>query len=276
MGGTKMKHTLIILLLLISIVSLSHAQGHGINKAKIDPGPIRKTGCSNPNFIAAELKAYHTLIEARAEAERILADSITDIEHRKKIELGQINLNYLQALNKCGNNAHCTEAAKVNNDSLVSSALVFYDEAIIKVQAEAYDSKEEAQKKYDEEVKEAIKLYCHSYTAAGKNGPVVYSGTICSLDKPFTITGTISSGPIVYPFKFIPSSDTAGTFSFITTFGPAKLEGGGTYIIEGSDTGKPRILLKTSSTGTLAGRTTSGSGPAEIDLVLLGTGCDGQ
>ncbi len=273
-----MKHTLITSLLLISVFSFSFGQGPGIKSARpSDPGPIRKTGCSDAKFIAAELEAYQDLLKARAEAERILADSITNIEHRKKNELGQLNLNYLQALNKCGNNTKCTEGAKDDNDKWVSRALVYYGDAIIRVQDEAYDSKEEAQQQYEEKVKEAIKLYCHSsYTAAGNNGPVVYSGTICRVDKPFTVTGTISAGPIIYPFKFIPSSDSAGTFSFNTTFGPAILEGGGTYTIEGAGTGKPRILMKTSSTGTLAGKTTSGSGPAEIDLVPLTTKCNEQ
>ena len=105
------------------------------------------------------------------------------------------------------------------------------------------------------------------YSASGQDGPVVYSGTICSLEKPFTVTGT---HPLLqYPLKFVPSSATTGTFSYSVNQGMMSMAGSGTYTVEGSTTGKPQIVCKVNSTASVPMASSSGSGIAHIQLVPL-------
>jgi hypothetical protein len=49
------------------------------------------------------------------------------------------------------------------------------------------------------------------------------------------------------------------------------MAGSGTYTVEGADTDKPRILAQTKSTLTGMGHSSSGGGPAHIDLTPLDT-----
>ena len=107
------------------------------------------------------------------------------------------------------------------------------------------------------------------YRANGKTGDAVYSGVICSLEKPFTVTATI---PIItYPFKFVPSSATAGTVSFNAAIPMLTVEGSGSYKIERADTDKPRIAMTASSTGHTPKFSESGGSTVYIDLVPLDT-----
>ena len=105
------------------------------------------------------------------------------------------------------------------------------------------------------------------YRATGQDGPVVYSGVICSLAEPFTVTGT---HPLfTFPFKFVPSSPTSGTMTYGTSGSGIAAAGGGSYAIEGVDTDSPRIVANTRSTASSAAATTSGGGIATIKLVPL-------
>ena len=52
-----------------------------------------------------------------------------------------------------------------------------------------------------------ITIIDRGYTATGKTADIVWSGEICSLDKPFTVSGSV----INYKINFVPSSPTAGT-----------------------------------------------------------------
>jgi len=107
------------------------------------------------------------------------------------------------------------------------------------------------------------------YRATGQDGPVAYSGVICSLEEPFSVTGT---HPLfVLPFKFVPSSATAGTASYSASGSGITSGGGGPYTIEGADTDTPRILWKSQSTASIPAVTTSGGGTATINLVPLDT-----
>ena len=113
------------------------------------------------------------------------------------------------------------------------------------------------------------------YRAAGQDGPTSYSGVVCSLEKPFAVTATNSF--LLYPLKFVPSGGTAGTLSYDTTYKMLTMTGTGTYTIEGADTDRPRILAQTQSTLSGMGRSSSGGGPAHIDLVPLDTDeCNGS
>jgi len=117
--------------------------------------------------------------------------------------------------------------------------------------------------------KSEITILDRGYRATGSDGPVVYSGVICSLEKPFTVTGT---HPIfIFPFKFEPSSATAGTASYKTGSSGISASGSGSYTIVGLDTDTPRILLQSHSTATSPVITTSAGGTATINLAPLKT-----
>jgi len=105
------------------------------------------------------------------------------------------------------------------------------------------------------------------YRATGQDGPVVYSGVICSLAEPFKVTGTHPM--FTFPFEFVPSSPTAGMMTYGTSGSGIAAAGGGPYVIEGADTDTPRIVVNTRSTASSRAATTSGGGTATIKLVPL-------
>lgn len=82
------------------------------------------------------------------------------------------------------------------------------------------------------------------YRASGQTGEVVYSGVICSFDRPFTIDSTWL-GPN-NPINFVPAG---GTWSFNTRYETLTYRGNGSHTLEGADTDKPRLLV--SGTATL-------------------------
>jgi regulation of enolase protein 1 (concanavalin A-like superfamily) len=123
-----------------------------------------------------------------------------------------------------------------------------------------------------QEVRECeITIVDRGYKASGNTGDIVWSGEICSLEEHFTVTG--NNGLFLYPFKFVPSSATAGTWSFHAKWKILTAEGGGSYTIEGADTDKPKILMKGSSSGTIPVGTLSRGETSHIDLVPLDKEC---
>ena len=107
------------------------------------------------------------------------------------------------------------------------------------------------------------------YRATGSEGPgpTTYSGTICSLDKEFTVVG--HNGPLELTFKFTPSGDgRTGTGTLGGAYSVANWTGGGPYTIEGFGSDKPKIVWVTHQ--TVSGKI-SGSGTFHIDLVPLDT-----
>src|SRR5687767_7380247 len=109
------------------------------------------------------------------------------------------------------------------------------------------------------------------YRATGSDGPTIYTGVVCDLAKPFEVTG---NHPLyTFPYKFVPSSPTAGTASYQASWAVTKATGSGSYTIEGADTEAPRILWQSQSTLNSPVGTTSGGGRATINLVPL-TGRD--
>lgn len=110
-----------------------------------------------------------------------------------------------------------------------------------------------------------------AYDVLGADGPVVYSGRICSLEEPFTITG---KHPLLdYPLKFFPTSATAGTFGYNAGKGGMMMAGNGTYVVEGADTDNPQIVCNVTSTASVRMASTSGGGIAHIKLSSLRAGC---
>jgi hypothetical protein len=116
-------------------------------------------------------------------------------------------------------------------------------------------------------VESVITIVDRGYKATGSDGPTTYSGTICSLDKEFTVIG--HNGPLDLTFKFTPSGDgRAGTGTLGGSVSVAIWTGNGPYTIEGFDSEKPKIVWVTDqSVSALA----SGRGTFHIDLVPLDT-----
>jgi hypothetical protein len=135
------------------------------------------------------------------------------------------------------------------------------------------DRAQEEVEAYDAQIKVLREIIAHlrcGYRATGQDGPVVYSGVICSLEEPFTVTGT---HPLfIFSFKFVPSSATSGMMTYATSGSGISAAGGGPYAIEGTDTETPRIRVNTQSTASSRAATTSGGGMATIKLVRLETG----
>jgi hypothetical protein len=112
-----------------------------------------------------------------------------------------------------------------------------------------------------------ITIVDRGYRVTGHDGSTSYSGVICSLDQPFAVMA--GNTLVAYPLDFVPSSGTAGDVKWDTTWGVLRLNGEGTYTIEGLDTEKPRIIVQPKSTLTGPPRSATGSGTAHIELLPL-------
>jgi hypothetical protein len=133
-----------------------------------------------------------------------------------------------------------------------------------------------------------------AYKVSGQNGPVVYSGTICSLEAPFKVTVTYLM--MSYEIMFVPSaidvdfkpnkvfhtSDTppyvTGYFTYSVTRGLLHMSGKGTYRVNGENTDHPQIACRESSEahGPM-GIGGAGKGFATIQLTPLESSeCDGK
>ncbi len=108
------------------------------------------------------------------------------------------------------------------------------------------------------------------YRASGQMNGTVFSGVICDLEKPFTVTVTVTAPPMPdYVWKFVPSSPTSGTASLTYSYKVLTANGSGTYTVEGVDSGKPWIVLNAGGTGRIPTGSGSGGGLARIDLTPL-------
>jgi hypothetical protein len=225
-----------------------------------------QAGCPDPRLTAAEQAAYTELVAARETATKTARDAITLREKQKKESLARANLRYLEALKYCKQDTQCSAGEKRAYDQQLTKDYIWHDSQLEIIQKQEKKDNEVATEEYEEAIKKAKELYpALCMEASGQDGSCVYSGTVCNTKKAFDITGTIAMGPIVYPFRFVPASDSTGRFSFYTEFGGAILKGGGTYKIIATK-GGARIDMQTASSGTLRNTHTSGSGPASISL----------
>lgn len=80
------------------------------------------------------------------------------------------------------------------------------------------------------------------YRAAGQDEVARFSGVVCSLEQPFTITKIWPGGLVTY--QFTPSSPQAGTFSISGSFQEVIISGEGTYEVFGSED-YPGLLQQT-------------------------------
>ena len=114
-----------------------------------------------------------------------------------------------------------------------------------------------------------ITIVDRGYRATGNQGALVYSGIICDLESPFSVTGTAPD--YIYTYNFSPSSATGGTGSFSAA--EYKLGATGNYTVEGAETENMRIVWHTVTTagiGTPVSR--SRNVTYQIDLVPNDTG----
>ena len=127
------------------------------------------------------------------------------------------------------------------------------------------------------ELEAKIRIIGRGYRVSGSGDWLVtFSGTICSLENPFTVYGSAYN----YNLKFTPSSDSftpstdsKGTWTLDTFIEEGKVTGGGTYTIENLDSDKPRIKVMGDSTVTVPYHPPirTGSGTFYLDLTPLDT-----
>src|SRR5215510_3072120 len=96
-----------------------------------------------------------------------------------------------------------------------------------------------------------------SYSASGKSAGASFSGTICSLDKPFEITVVSITG--TWPMRFTPNSERAGQMEGSFSSNGCTIAGGGPYTITLAEDGSGTIEFTYNSTATCpaGSRTTS-------------------
>src|SRR5262249_44768843 len=132
-----------------------------------------------------------------------------------------------------------------------------------------------------------------AYKVSGGNGPMVYSGTICSLEKPFKVTVTNafitfditfipSESDVVYkPNKIFPLSDrppySTGLFSYAVPKVLLHMSGNGTYSLNTVGDNTAIVCNESSEAHGPRGIGSSGKGAATIQLTPLMTSeCDGK
>jgi hypothetical protein len=118
-----------------------------------------------------------------------------------------------------------------------------------------------------------ITIVGQGYRATGHTADNYYSGTICSLEEPFTVNGSV----INYKFHFTPGTPaTTGTVTVSAAGMMVKAEGEPTYNVIGLDTDKPSIAVSGAVVGHSPVGSVTGSGIVYIDLVPLeGDECGG-
>lgn len=117
-----------------------------------------------------------------------------------------------------------------------------------------------------------ITIVDRGYLASGQAADLHFSGVICSLTEPFTVYGSITN----YKFDFTPSSERTGRVVVSAAGMMVTAEGGGTYTIEGFDTGKLRIAVSGAVVGHSPVGTKTGVGTVYIDLTpISGDQCGG-
>jgi hypothetical protein len=111
-----------------------------------------------------------------------------------------------------------------------------------------------------------ITILDRAYKASGRDGPISYEGVICDLEKPFFLTGIHPL--LMFHYAFSPSSSMDGTASFSEVRG-AKGTGSGPYKVVGTGTDKMQIVWHVTSTVSIGGQSSGGTGDAHILLTPL-------
>ncbi|MEP6947093.1 MAG: hypothetical protein ABJA02_14330 [Acidobacteriota bacterium] len=118
-----------------------------------------------------------------------------------------------------------------------------------------------------------ITIVDRGFRASGQDGPVSYSGVVCDLEKPFSVTTTM--GPVTFSSKFVPDNASSGIASWAATYGGPSGTGSGPYTVAADGSGY-KITLHMNSSLTLAEKKSGGRGDVHIVLTPLdGNECGG-
>jgi hypothetical protein len=114
-----------------------------------------------------------------------------------------------------------------------------------------------------------VKKKCwQGYTATGTFGEGAFSGSIASLEKPFTLTITAPGAET--QLAFTPTGPEAGTFKIDGhAQGGAVFSGSGTYTVKDAGTENPTLITNDAGTTKAPGRTFSWGHNVPINLVPL-------
>ena len=88
-----------------------------------------------------------------------------------------------------------------------------------------------------------ITIVGQGYKASGNFGPNTISGTICDLEKPFTVQ---TSNQLMSEIKFQPTSSSTGAWSY--SYHVVSGGGGGSYTLEGPENQRTGIVMNGSGT----------------------------
>jgi hypothetical protein len=116
---------------------------------------------------------------------------------------------------------------------------------------------------------EKVRKKCwRGYTATGAFGEGAFSGSIASLEKPFTLTITAPGAET--QLAFTPTGPEAGTFKIDGhAQGGAVFSGSGTYTVKDAGTENPMLITNDAGTTKAPGRTFSWGHNVPITLVPL-------
>ena len=116
-----------------------------------------------------------------------------------------------------------------------------------------------------------VKAKCsRGYKAEWHDQGTDWTGVVCSLDQPFTITVLTSGSPrLEMPFEFVPAGPTAGTVNFNVTKLAVNWRGSGAYTVKGTGNNDLSLVGTVAATYTSSGQTGPYSVPFNVPLTPL-------
>jgi hypothetical protein len=114
-----------------------------------------------------------------------------------------------------------------------------------------------------------------AYRALWQDRNTTWSGVVCGLDRPFTITvvsvDTSGGTDLTMLFKFVPSGLAGGTVSFDVTKRGVHWQGTGPYEVKAADSGQLSLVGQIQGSYTAAGQTGYYPIPFNVPLTPLTT-----
>ena len=110
-----------------------------------------------------------------------------------------------------------------------------------------------------------------AYRASWQDQGTVWSGVVCGLDRPFTITVVNPGGDLTMPFEFAPSGPAGGTVRFDVAKYGTHWKGGGPYEVKAADTGQLSLVGRIQGSYTASGQTGYYPIPFNVPLAPLTT-----
>ncbi len=115
-----------------------------------------------------------------------------------------------------------------------------------------------------------------AYRASWQDQGTTWSGVVCGLDQPFTITVVSPGGDLTIPFEFAPSGPDSGTVSFDVTKYGTHWQGAGPYEVKAADAGQLNLVGQIRGSYTASGQTGYYPIPFDVPLTPLTTNECGQ